>query len=154
MSKSVRVILTAPIPGIGKAGDIVQVSGGFARNKLFPEKLAVPATEQAVQQTIARAKQQREEEIRQQAGFRALRERVQKLHLVLHANANEKGALYGSVKPADVIEALQKAGMRGIAETYIRFSAPVDRIGTASLELHLPGQPPLTLSISVEPQSS
>ena len=103
-----RVILTQEVPNLGKAGDVKNVATGYARNYLFPQKLAVPATPGNLKDFERRqaALVSREERLTRHA--KALAQRLSTITLTFEAKAGEKGQLYGSITPADIAEALER----------------------------------------------
>ena len=103
-----KVILLCDVKGTGKKDEIVNVSDGYARNFLFPKKLAVEATPGASKEIERKraAERQREMERRADAEKKAgsLRGKV----ITLAARCGSQGRLYGSVTGAEVAEALEK----------------------------------------------
>ncbi len=99
-----KVILLKDIPGTGKKEQIIEVSDGYARNYLFPRKLAAEASATAVN-AIKKAKaaeDHRETLRRQEAAQTAERLRGQEIRL--SARAGEKGRLYGSITGQEVAD--------------------------------------------------
>jgi ribosomal protein L9 len=101
-----KVILTADVKGKGFAGDIVNVSDGYARNFLFPQKLAREATpgnlEIAKQQQKALEKRRMLERLSAQEAAKKL----SGLRVVLQAKSGENGRLFGSVTSKEISEAI------------------------------------------------
>ena len=95
------VILKENVPGIGKAGDKVRVKDGYARNYLFPRKLAVPVTESNLktfeQEQVAKA--QRLERQRKEA--EQLKTKIGQLSLTIPVLTQEKEALRQHHQPGD-----------------------------------------------------
>jgi len=102
-----KVILLKDVRGVGLHGTIQNVSDGYAVNKLFPQKLAVPATEDKMkeieEQAAARAAQLAKEEEQLDNKVAALRGK----RVAIAARATEKGGLFKTVSPADVIKAIR-----------------------------------------------
>jgi len=102
-----KVILLQDVKGQGKAGEVVTVSDGHARNFLFPRKLAMEATAKGLnelkQQEAKRAKQ-REKEI---AFAKAIQGELQSVVVKVVAKGGEGGRLFGSVTGKEIVEALQ-----------------------------------------------
>ena len=103
-----KVLLLADVKGKGKKDQIVNVSDGYARNFLFPKKLAVEADAKA----LADAKNKEEaKEFKIEQDKAAARELAAKLEGVvvkIKATAGADGRLYGSITPADIAAALQE----------------------------------------------
>ncbi len=97
-----KVLLLQDVKGLGKSGEIVKASDGYARNYLIPRKMAVIATPNV----IKRVEMQKKAEEKKKA--RAVEEANEKLQnlmkgvLKIPAKAGEKGKLYGAVTSADV----------------------------------------------------
>ena len=103
-----KVVLLKDVKNIGKRDDIVTVSDGYARNFLFPQKLAVEATPGAMKaiQRKRAAQDAREAEMLAEAKNKAasLKDKV----IALEVKCGDKGRLYGSVTSAEVADALEK----------------------------------------------
>ena len=103
-----KVILLTDVQGTGKKDAIVNVSDGYARNLLFPRKLAVEATPNAMKE-IER-KRATEERLEQERRGEAL-ERANSLRgktIVVQARGGEKGRLYGSITSQEIATALKE----------------------------------------------
>lgn len=102
-----KVILTADVKKVGKAGEIVEVADGYGRNYLLARKLAKPATAANINQaktnaaTSARRKAQASDEAR------LLASQLEKVNLIIPVNVGKDGKLFGSVTAADIAEALK-----------------------------------------------
>ena len=97
-----KVVLTKDVKDLGRSGQVKEVSDGYARNFLFPRKLAVPATESALRQVEAREKaaaRRLESETRE---AQRLAERLKSQPLKILTKVGEQGRLYGSVTAADI----------------------------------------------------
>ncbi len=103
-----KVILIKDVKGKGKKDQILDVPDGYARNFLFPQKLAIPADSQA--QNDLRGKENarlyRIEEERRSAGETAARLKEVTLHI--HSQASADGRLYGAVTAKDIAEELER----------------------------------------------
>ena len=103
-----KVVLTADVKGQGKKNDIVEVSDGYARNFLFPRKLAVEATNKVLNEIKGQneARQHRLEV--ELAEARALAAKLDTLLIKIHATSGADGRLYGSITAKDIAEQLEK----------------------------------------------
>ena len=99
-----EVMLMADVKLLGKAGEIVKVAPGYARNKLFQQGLAEPVTE-ASRRRLAKLEAQRAaERAARKAGAEALATKLTGLSVTVSAQVKEDGkSLYGSVKAADLL---------------------------------------------------
>ncbi|MEG0766078.1 MAG: 50S ribosomal protein L9 [Clostridia bacterium] len=101
-----KVILLQDIQGTGKKEQILEVSDGFARNFLFPKKLAVEATPAALNAiTRSKAADTHREALKRQEAV-TLCEKLQKGTVRVSARAGENGRLYGSITAQEVADAL------------------------------------------------
>ena len=103
-----EVMLMADVKFLGKAGEIVKVAPGYARNKLLPQGLAAPVTE-ASRRRLAKLEAQRAaERAARKAGAEALATKLTGLSVTVSAQVKEDGkSLYGSVKAADLLAAIE-----------------------------------------------
>lgn len=102
-----KVILNEDVPGKGIAGDIVNVSNGYARNYLFPRKLAREATSQnlnAAAQKIAAAKAKRE---RDKKSAQELAKELEGSTITIAAKRGNGGKLFGAVTAKEVAQAIE-----------------------------------------------
>jgi len=123
-----RVALLRDVSGIGRRSQIVDVPDGYARNFLFPKKLAELATSDVVtriERAAARARAQGEKAADAE---RQLLERLSRVRLTITARANRSGTLFGRIKGTDIALALQKQGFVVHAES-IRPQKPIDQLG-------------------------
>ena len=97
-----KVILKQDIKDLGKVGELVNVANGYARNFLFPRKLAAEATEKRVKefehwQRVAKSRQEKAMADRKQT-----LDKIAGLQLVFKLNAGEEDKLFGSVTNKDI----------------------------------------------------
>lgn len=100
-----KVVLLQDVRAQGKKGDIITVSDGYARNFLFPKKLAVEADAQALNDRKNKEEAQKFKAETERAAARELADRLKDLTVVIHAQHGEDGRLYGSVTSKDIAEA-------------------------------------------------
>ncbi|EFK55391.1 50S ribosomal protein L9 [Corynebacterium genitalium ATCC 33030] len=106
-----KLILTAAVENLGEPGDIVEVKDGYGRNLLLPRGLAIPASRGAEKQIedIKRAQEQRS--VRDLDHAKELRDQLDQLQgVTVKVRTAENGKLFGSVKPADIVDAVEAAG--------------------------------------------
>ncbi len=103
-----KVILLKDVKGKGKKDQILDVPDGYARNFLFPQKLAIEASAKAQNDLKGKedARRYKIEEERKAASATAAR--LADLRLVIHADSTPDGRLYGAVTSKDVVEELKK----------------------------------------------
>ena len=105
-----KVILSQDVPSVGKVGDLVKVSDGYARNFLLPRKLAMIATEGKEKEF--KHLQQMAEAKKKKAVVEAKKvaERIASHTVTLKAQAGESDKLFGSITSSDIANELKKAG--------------------------------------------
>ncbi len=103
-----EIILIQDVENLGYANDIVNVKNGYARNFLFPKRLAKPATESNRKVLAENIKQRsfKEEKIRNEA--QAIASKLENLTVKIGAKASEKGKIFGSVNAIQIAEALKE----------------------------------------------
>ena len=110
--KDMELILMEDVPAVGKMGDLVKVSDGYARNYLLPRKKAVMATATDPEgpgtstQRLVQRKQERSEQDAQ-----ALVQRLAEISCTVAKPAGEGGKLFGAVTSADIEQALRAQGV-------------------------------------------
>src|SRR2546430_10824958 len=107
---SVKLLLKESIKHVGKVGDIVEVSPGYARNYLLPKDLAVEPTPNNVKKIEARRKEIERLEAEKRQDQAALIEKLKGVEVTLERRANEQGHLFGSVSATDIAKGLQAQG--------------------------------------------
>ena len=107
---SVKLLLKESIKNVGKVGDVVEVSPGYARNYLLPKDLAVEPTPSNVKKIEARRKEVERLEAEKREQQKKLIEKLVGVEVTLERRANEQGHLFGSVSATDIAKALQVQG--------------------------------------------
>lgn len=103
-----KVILTKDVKGKGKKDQILDVPDGYARNFLFPQKLAIPATSQAQNDLAGKEDARRFHEAEERKAAVELGARLKDYKLLLHRASSADGRLFGAVTPKDIAEELEK----------------------------------------------
>jgi large subunit ribosomal protein L9 len=131
---NVKLLLKESIKHVGRVGDVVEVSSGYARNYLLPKDLAVQPTPANVKRVEARRmeieKQERERRDQQQKMI----DQLKAVEVHLERRANEQGHLFGSVTATDIAKQLQAQGFNVLAED-INLPGRLDRISDYSVQV-------------------
>ncbi|HEX6407821.1 MAG TPA: 50S ribosomal protein L9 [Gemmatimonadales bacterium] len=144
----IEVILREDIKTLGRAGEMVRVKPGYARNYLLPQGLAYEATEGnrkriAAETRVRAAKDQAERtEAERMAGT------LSGLTLTLKGKAGEEGKLFGSVTSQDIAEALASQGY-SFDRRRIELEHPIKTTGTHAVSLRLHPEVHAELRVSV-----
>ena len=132
-----KVILLKDVKNIGKRDDIVNVSDGYARNFLFPQKLAMEAQAGAMKEVERKraAEAAREKERRAEAEGKALL--LKDKGVTLPVKCGDKGRLYGSVTTAEISAELEKQYGIHVDKKKIELSEPIKQIGDVTMSVWL-----------------
>jgi large subunit ribosomal protein L9 len=144
----VKIVLRQDVEHVGQKGDIVDVADGYARNFLVPQRLAVVATKGAEQQVATIRKAREIREIRDLGSARDVASQLGALSVRLPSRAGDGGRLFGSVTPADVAEAVVKAGGPKLDKRRLSLAAPIKSLGTHTVTVRL--HPEVEARITVE----
>ena len=130
-----KVLLLADVKGQGKKDQIVEVSDGYARNFLFPKKLAVVADAKVMSENKSKeeAKQFRLKE--EKAAAKALCEKLATLTVTVKATAGADGRLYGSVTAKDIAENLMQQYKIEIDKRKLVLAENIKTFGTYEIDV-------------------
>ena len=132
-----EVILKKDVKGSGKAGDIVKVSDGYARNRLIPAGLAVEATE-ANKRAIEREKAKAAEKYAQEKGeAEAFAAKLSADTVIVKTKVGEGGRLFGSITSMDIAEAIKAQTGEELDKRKIVLDKPIKETGVETLEIKL-----------------
>ena len=144
-----RVALLKDVPDLGKKGDIKDVSDGYGRNFLIRNRLVEILTPQVAK----RLEQEREKEEKTAAALKnqtlVLKEKIEKLKLVLKTKIGESGQVFGSVTPTKILAELEKNGIK--LEKDQLLSKPIKTLGESKIKIKLPQEIEVELKIIIEP---
>jgi large subunit ribosomal protein L9 len=131
---TVKLLLKESIKNVGRVGDVVEVSPGYARNYLLPKDLAVHPTPNNVKKIEARRQEIERTERERREQQQALIGQLKGVEVTLERRANEQGHLFGSVTATDIARALQAQGFN-INPDDVNMAGKLDRIDTAQVEI-------------------
>lgn len=143
------VILMKDVKGSGKAGDVVKVSDGYARNMLLPKGLAKEATEgniRSLEKQKAIAAERLEE---QKAAAKEMAAKLEKITLKIESKGGDSGKLFGSITSKDIAEALEKQEGMKIDKKKIEMKTPIKQAGETEVTLKLFTEISAQLKVSV-----
>jgi large subunit ribosomal protein L9 len=131
---TVKLLLKESIKNVGRVGDIVEVSPGYARNYLLPKDLAVQPTPNNVKKVEARRQEIERQERERREQQKALLAQLATVEVTLERRANEQGHLFGSVTATDIAKALQAQGFN-INPDDVNLPGKLDRIDTSMVQI-------------------
>lgn len=144
-----KVYLLKDIEKVGIAGEILNVTDGYAKNFLFPRKLAVVVTDANLEFFAKRAKtvEQRKEVI--ETATSMLSEQIKGLVLTLQKKVHDNNRLYAAINPSDIVDLLAEKNIK-ISKSQVVFDKSIKEAGSHSVTIKLSSklQPQLTLKIS------
>src|SRR5258706_12411965 len=105
-----KIILTQEVRNIGAPGDVVDVADGYARNYLIPRGFAMRATKGTLKQVDTIRRTREVKEIRNLEQAQQIAGQLGSLKIRVQAKAGESGRLFAQVTPAQIAEAIAKAG--------------------------------------------
>ncbi len=145
-----EVILREDVPSLGKAGQIVKVKPGYARNYLFPRNLAYEATEGNKKRIAAEQAAQNAKRAAEKGVAEAFAARLGATTVVITAKAGDEGKLFGSIGGHDIAEALAKMG-HAVDKRRIDLEHPIKAVGEYTVPLKLHGDVTARIRVTVQP---
>lgn len=146
-----KVILSKDVSGTGKAGEVKEVADGYARNFLFPRKLAIPASGGAMKTVEAKKAAEQKKAAAEEAAARALADRLTSAPVVLTAKVGDQGRLYGSITSADIAEQLEAHIGQPLDKRKIELTDPIRHLGTFDVTIRLHRAVSATVKVDVQP---
>ncbi|HJO95071.1 MAG TPA: 50S ribosomal protein L9 [Victivallales bacterium] len=131
-----KYILLDDIQNLGKAGDIVTVSNGYARNFLIPGKLAVKASKGALRQVEAHKEKIEAKRKAEIAELQTIADKIKELEINITMNVGEDEKLYGSVTSHTISEEINKLGV-DIDHQKVILESPIKELGSYDVKIKL-----------------
>ena len=144
-----KVVLKQDVKGLGKKGELVNASDGYARNFLFPKNLAKEATTDNL--NTAKLKQEAEAAriAREKAAAQELAEKLKTMVVKVQAKAGSNGRLFGSITAADISAALKKQFNIEIDRHKMTIDESIKQFGTYEVKVKLYNEVSGVLRVSV-----
>lgn len=143
------VILKKDIKGTGKAGDVVKVSDGYARNMLLPKGYAVEATDGNIRSLEKQKAVQAQKEADEKAAAEKLAAELAEKKVVIRTKAGEGGRLFGSITSKDIADAAEEQLGISIDKKKIQLDRTVKQTGHFDVEIKLYQGVKGTLSVDI-----
>jgi len=143
-----KIILLDDVPKLGRRGEVRDVSDGYARNYLLPQKLALTATAANLKNidTIKARQESRAATLRAEAEAQA--QAIEALAFTQSRQASDEGRLFGSVGRADVAAFLAQQGVE-VERRRIALEEPIKALGEFSVPIRLHGDVTAHLKVTV-----
>jgi len=136
MAGTVKLLLKESVKHVGRVGDVVEVSSGFARNYLLPQRLAVEPTPANMKRIEARRQEIERIEREKRSEKEALLRQLAGVEVALERRTNELGHLFGSVSATDLAKSLQAQGFN-IDPDDINLPGRLDHVDTYAVKVRL-----------------
>jgi len=131
---NVKLLLNESIKNVGRVGDVVEVSSGYARNYLIPHNLAVQPTPANLKRVEARRQEIERQERERRADQERIIKQLETVEVHLERRANEQGHLFGSVTATDIAKELQRQKFN-IEPGDVLLPGRLDRIDTYTVNI-------------------
>ena len=131
-----KVILLEDVRGTGKAGDVANVSDGYARNMLIPRGLAVEATAQNIKQLEKKKEAMAKKFAEDKAAALELKKKLEEVTVEVRTKAGKDGKVFGSVTSKDIADALNQIGF-DIDKKKIQLDSPIKATGMTDVNVKL-----------------
>lgn len=145
------VILSKRVEKLGKPGEVIKVKDGYARNFLFPQKFAIPATKENLAWNQAQAARRQAEEEKERTEFQELARKMEETALEVKAKAGEEKKLFGSVTSQEIAKVLKEAGFP-VDKKQIQLEEPIKMLGDYEVPVKLHHDVTAKIKISVVPK--
>ena len=147
-----QVILLEDVKSLGKKGDIVKVSDGYARNMILPKKLGVEATQKNLNELKNQQKRDSIVAKQQLDEAKAYGEKIEKETVQLTMKAGEGGRVFGSVSSKEIVTAAKQQFGFDLDKKKLQMPEPIKAFGTYEIPVKLHPQVTTTLKVSVKEQ--
>jgi large subunit ribosomal protein L9 len=131
-----KVILLDDVAKVGRRGEVRDVSDGYARNFLIPKKLALSASAGNMKNLDHIKQQANAKADRIKGDAEALRRKIEGLTLEERRQASEEGKLFGSVTSQDIVEFLDKHGVK-VERRRVNLDEPIKTLGDTTVPIRL-----------------
>ena len=145
-----KIILTQEVSNLGSPGDVLEVKDGYGRNYLLPQGFAIKWTRGAEKEiaVIKRARSARE--IRDQGHAVEVKSQLEALSVKLSVRAGDSGRLYGSVTPAEIVDAVKSAGGPELDRRRVQLPGAVKSVGDYKVQVKLHPEVTATFTLTVD----
>ena len=143
------VILTKDVKGTGKAGEVVKVSDGYARNMLIPKGMAKEATEGNIRNLEKQKAIAAEKHEEQKAAAQEQAKILEKITLEMKTKGGDSGKLFGSITSKDIADALLKQEDIKVDKKKIDLGSPIKQAGETQVTVKLFPEVTAVLKVNV-----
>lgn len=132
-----KVILKADIKGVGKKDEIINASDGYARNFLFPKKLAVEANKENMSKLKAKQDSNAFKKSQEKEEAQKIADKLSKILMKVQVKAGENGKIFGGVSSKEIAENLEKQYNIKVDKKKIDLKETIKTLGMFTIEIKL-----------------
>ena len=132
-----KVILTQDIKGVGKKDEIINANDGYARNFLFPKKMAVEANKQNMSLLQGRKDSANFKKEQDKEKANELKDKISKIMLTIKVKSGENGKIFGSITSKEISTELKKQHNIEIDKKKVLLPETIKNLGTFTVEIKL-----------------
>lgn len=145
-----KIILIQDVKKLGKKGEIVEVSDGYARNYVLPQKLGLEATNKNLNDLKLQKQKEEKDAKKLLDDAKELAAKIEKQVVTVKMKAGEGGKVFGSVSSKEIAEAMKKQCSLEIDKKKIQLQEPIRSFGFHEVGIRLHPQVTGTLRVKVE----
>lgn len=145
-----KVILKADVKGVGKKGEVINASTGYARNFLFPRNLAVEATEGSMRTLEKQRELEAQKKAEELEEAKKLAKKLEGMTVKIQVKTGENGKLFGSITSKDISEKLKEQYGIDIDKKKIILPEPIKVTGAYTSEAKVYPEVNAKLKVTVE----
>lgn len=149
-----KVVLLEDVKAVGRKHDVKEVSDGYARNFLFPNKLAKPATASSLKEAETTKALQEKGEAEHLKRLHEIAKLLDERMLEFEVKADEKGTIFGSVTKDMILKNLRDTDLVRNERVELKMDHPLKELGEHKIEVDLKKGVKATLRVALRPQSS
>ncbi len=147
-----EIILLEDVKSLGKKGDIVKVSDGYASNFILPKKLGVEANKANLNDLKNQKKREEKEAQELLESMKELAKEIEKANVKVTMKAGEGGRVFGSVSSKEIVTAAKQQFGFDLDKKKLQMPEPIKAFGTYEIPVKLHPQVTATLKVSVKEQ--
>ena len=147
-----KVILLQDVKKMGKKGDVIEASDGYARNYLFPRKLAEEATANALHVVNAKKENERKKKLAELEAAQKLAAELKGKEVTINAKAGDNGRLFGAITNKDVAEVINSQFNLSIDKKKIVVVNTIKVAGTYEVEVKLYPEVSTKMKVNIVPK--
>ena len=144
-----KVVLRTDVPGVGKRGDIAEVSDGFARNFLVPQGRAIFANAGIEDQEASMRRSRDVKDARNREGAETIARKLVPIVFRIESRSGTEGRLFGSVTASDVVEAVNRQSGVELDRRRLVIEEPIKTLGSHEVGVRLHPEVEFRLTLEV-----